>query len=209
MQRFVLEQNIKRFHALMTKERESRSLATLRNLLSESERNLALMDATGLGLLPEVAVRGPADPFAQRDREFSRLFEAAEENYLLLDPRPGLRIVDVNEAYANATMTSRNGIPGERMFDVFPDNPADPLADGVSNLFRSLKRVAETRKPHTMAIQRYDVRDQQGDFVVRYWRPVNLPIFSAAGDLVRLLHQVEDVTAEVLGGSLSGQLNAR
>ena len=204
MQRFVLEQNIKRFHALMTKERESRSLATLRNLLSESERNLALMDATGLGLLPEVAVRGPADPFAQRDGEFTRLFEAAEENYLLLDPRPGLRIVDVNEAYANATMTSRNGIPGERMFDVFPDNPADPLADGVSNLFRSLKRVAETRKPHTMAIQRYDVRDQQGDFVVRYWRPVNLPIFSDAGDLVRLLHQVEDVTAEVLGGSLSG-----
>jgi len=209
MQRFVLEQNIKRFHALMTKERESRSLATLRNLLSESERNLALMDATGLGLLPEVAVRGPADPFAQRDGEFTRLFEAAEENYLLLDPRPGLRIVDVNEAYANATMTSRNGIPGERMFDVFPDNPADPLADGVSNLFRSLKRVAETRKPHTMAIQRYDVRDQQGDFVVRYWRPVNLPIFSDAGDLVRLLHQVEDVTAEVLGGSLLGQLNAR
>ena len=209
MQRFVLEQNIKRFRALMTEERDSRSLETLRNLLSESERNLALMDAIGLGLLPEVAVRGPADPFAQRDGEFARLFEAAEENYLLLDPRPGLRIVDVNEAYANATMTSRNGIPGERVFDVFPDNPADPLADGVSNLFRSLKRVAETRKPHSMAIQRYDIRDQAGNWIVRYWRPVNLPIFSDAGDLVRLLHQVEDVTAEVLGGSLLGQLNAR
>ncbi|HVN00094.1 MAG TPA: hypothetical protein VMT68_07750 [Caulobacteraceae bacterium] len=209
MQRFVLEQNIKRFHALMTEERDSRSLATLRNLLSESERNLALMDATGLGLLPEVAVRGPEDPFAQRDREFARLFEAAEENYLLLDPRPGLHIVDLNEAYAAATLTSRTGIPGERMFDVFPDNPGEALADGVSNLFRSLRLVAQTRKPHSMAIQRYDIRDQAGNWIVRYWRPVNLPIFSDAGDLVRLLHQVEDVTAEVLGGSLLGQLNAR
>ena len=188
----------------MKEERDARSLTTLRNLLSESERNLALMDASGLGLLPEVAVRGPADPFGQRDAEFARLFETAEENYLLLDPRPGLHIVDLNKAYADATLTSRSGVPGERMFDVFPDNPGDPLADGVSNLFRSLKLVADTRKPHKMAIQRYDIRDQAGNFVVRYWRPVNLPIFSDAGELVRLLHQVEDVTAEVLAGTLIG-----
>ncbi|HVM98566.1 MAG TPA: PAS domain-containing protein [Caulobacteraceae bacterium] len=197
MQRFVLQQNIKRFRALMAEEREARSLTTLRTLLTDAERNLALMDARDLGLFPLGPVQGPADRLRQRDREFARLFERAEENYLLVDPNPGLRLVDINEACAAATLTSRSEIVGERLFDVFPDNPEEPHADGVSNVFHSLRLVAETRKPHRMAIQRYDVRDAEGTWVTRYWRQVNQPIFSDAGDLVRILLQVEDVTDRV------------
>jgi hypothetical protein len=49
-----------------------------------------------------------------------------------------------------------------------------------------------------MAIQRYDIRDPDGQFVERYWQPVNTPIFDESGRLIYLLHWVEDVTEQVL-----------
>jgi hypothetical protein len=94
-------------------------------------------------------------------------------------------------------MVDRLRIAGDRLFDVFPDNPDDPLADGVSSLFRSLTIATETGRRHTMAVQRYDVRDPDGRFVERFWQPENTPLFDEDGRLVALLHHVEDVTGRV------------
>lgn len=77
---------------------------------------------------------------------------------------------------------------------MFPDNPDDPLADGVSNLYASLRIVAQTGRPHAMAVQRYDIRDPDGSFVERYWQPINSAIVDEDGRLTFLLHHVEDVT---------------
>ena len=44
---------------------------------------------------------------------------------------PGLRVVAVSDAYLRATMTERAAILGRGLFDVFPDNPADPETAGV------------------------------------------------------------------------------
>jgi hypothetical protein len=49
-----------------------------------------------------------------------------------------------------------------------------------------------------MLIQRYDVRDRHGLFIERHWRPINSPVHDAGGQLICLLHHVEDVTEEVL-----------
>ena len=95
---------------------------------------------------------------------------------MLIDPGPGLKIVDINDAYAKATFINRNDVVGKSLFDIFPDNPEDALADGVSNLFSSLATVAQTGKPHAMPIQRYDIRDPNGEFVRRHWQPINTPI---------------------------------
>ncbi len=85
---------------------------------------------------------------------------------------------------------------------MFPDNPDNPTADGVSNLFSSLRNTALRGQPQTMPIQRYDVRNAEGMFVERYWRPVNTPIFGE-GRLIYLLHHVEDATAEVLSARIT------
>jgi hypothetical protein len=53
------------------------------------------------------------------------LFESAPGLYLVLTP--ALVIVAVSDAYLEATMTRREEIVG-RLFDVFPDNLADPAA---------------------------------------------------------------------------------
>jgi PAS domain-containing protein len=205
MQRFVLRQNISRFQGLLEGEADPDRRATLRSLLASATRDLALIEAQEAGARPcpvEIA-RGPADRSSARLREFTRLFEEAPDSFLLLDPGPGLHIVDLNASYEAATLVKKVAVVGERLFDVFPDNPADPLADGVNNLYRSLCSVAETGRPHAMAIQRYDIRDADGRFQTRYWQPVNAPIFSDGGKLLYILHSIEDVTAQAAAAGAS------
>ena len=72
--------------------------------------------------------------------DFRALFEGSPNLYLVLDPL--FKIVAVNDAYCQATMTNRKTILGRDIFDVFPDNPADLAATGVSNLRASLERVS-------------------------------------------------------------------
>ncbi len=87
------------------------------------------------------------------------LFEAAPSAHLVLAAdAPRFTIVDANTAYLLATGTERAAIVGRGLFEVFPDNPDDPRADGVRNLRASLERVSATRQADAMTVQRYDVR---------------------------------------------------
>jgi signal transduction histidine kinase/ActR/RegA family two-component response regulator len=127
--------------------------------------------------------------------DFQMVFQAVPGLYLILDP--DLTIVAVSDAYAAATMTQRAEIVGRGLFDVFPDNPDDPEASGVSNLRASLQRVRDERMPDTMAVQKYDIREPDGTYVVRYWSPRNSPVLADDGELAYIVHTVEDVTEYV------------
>ncbi len=131
----------------------------------------------------------------QPDPDFRTLFESAPGLYLVLTP--DLRIVAVSNAYLHATMTTREEIMGRGLFEVFPDNPEDPAADGVRNLRASLDRVLQTRAGDAMAVQKYDVRRPQsegGEFEERYWSPFNSPVLDSNGEVLYIIHRVEDVT---------------
>lgn len=127
--------------------------------------------------------------------DFRRVFEASPSLCLLL--APDLTIADATDAYLKATFTTRQAIVGRDMFEVFPDNHRNPDANGVANLRASLQEVLRTRLPHTMAIQRYDIRrpDAGGDeFEMRYWSPINTPVLGPSGAVEWIVHRVEDVT---------------
>ncbi len=127
--------------------------------------------------------------------DFRLLFESAPGLYLVLTP--DFTIVGASEAYLRATKTVRESIVGRGLFEVFPDNPDDPAADGVRNLRASLNRAIELGKPDAMAVQKYDIRrpeSEGGGFEERFWSPVNTPVFAANGSLTYLIHRVEDVT---------------
>jgi hypothetical protein len=96
--------------------------------------------------------------------------------------------VDLNEAYAAATLTDRRKIAGDKLFSVFPDNPHVPGADGVSKLFESLRKSARDCRAHVMARQRYDMRDVCGQFVECYWQSVNTPVLDDDGRVIYLLN---------------------
>jgi len=131
--------------------------------------------------------------------DYAAAFDAAPGSFLLLSPE--LTIVGVTDAYLAATMTSREGIVGRPLFEVFPDNPDDPSADGVRNLRASLERVLATRRPDRMPVQKYDIRRPDaagGGFEERHWSPLNTPVLAADGVVRQIIHWVEDVTELVL-----------
>jgi len=127
--------------------------------------------------------------------DFRLLFESVPGLHLVLTP--DFRIAGASDAYLAATMTTRAGIVGQALFEVFPDNPADPLADGVGNLSASLHRVLQLRRADAMSVQKYDIRRPDavgGGFEERYWRPLNSPVFGPDGKIIFIIHSVEDVT---------------
>ncbi|WP_052517934.1 PAS domain S-box protein [Archangium violaceum] len=130
-----------------------------------------------------------------RAPDFQAAFEAAPVPFLILSPDPPrFTIIAVSEAYLRATMTRRQDILGRGLFEVFPDNPADPSATGVRNLRSSLERVLHGRAPDAMAVQKYDIRRREGGFEERYWSPLNTPVLNARGEVTSIIHRVEDVT---------------
>jgi signal transduction histidine kinase len=132
---------------------------------------------------------------SQSAPDFRVLFESAPGLYLVLTP--ALEIVAVSDAYLKATMTTRDGILGRGLFDVFPDNPDEVGATGTTNLRASLERVLQLRAPDAMAVQKYDIRrpeSEGGGFEERFWSPINSPVLDRLGDVSYIIHRVEDVT---------------
>ncbi|HKT60012.1 MAG TPA: ATP-binding protein [Gemmatimonadales bacterium] len=127
--------------------------------------------------------------------DFEAVFNAAPGSYLLL--APDLTILAVDDAYLDATMTTREAIVGRPLFQAFPDDPNDPNATGVRNLRASLERALASRRPDRMPVQRYPIRRPEeagGGFEVRYWSPLNTPVLGSDGEVRYLIHWVEDVT---------------
>jgi serine phosphatase RsbU (regulator of sigma subunit) len=145
--------------------------------------------------------------------DYAALFAATPTPYLVLNP--GLVIAEVNQAYLDATLRTREDLLGRHIFDAFPDNPADPLADGVRNLHASLRRVLASCEPDTMALQKYDIpiTGRPGAFEERWWSPINTPVLAHDGTVAWIIHRVEDVTdyvrAHTSNQPVPRQLNER
>jgi PAS domain-containing protein len=200
MQRFVCEQNVSHFERLLTDATDPTLRRTLTTLLAAAKRELAIIDATQRGadsLPPRLTRNRPAD-LQTILRQLEPEFDTSPHPYMILDPGPGLKIVEINDAYARATQIDRGEIIGKPLFEVFPDNPDLASADGISNLYASLRAVVRTGQAHAMAIQRYDVRDPAGKFVEKYWQPINTPVHDDNDRLICVLHHVEDVTDQAM-----------
>ncbi|HEY0463922.1 MAG TPA: ATP-binding protein, partial [Polyangiaceae bacterium] len=138
--------------------------------------------------------------------DFRVLFEGSPDVLLVLLPdAPKYTMVAATEARLQATHTTREATLGRGLFEIFPDNPDDAEATGTNNLRASLDRVLSTRSPDTMAVQKYDIRGPDGSFQAKYWSPKNIPVLSAAGEVLYILHRVEDVT-ELVQASERGQV---
>ena len=132
--------------------------------------------------------------------DFKLLFEQSPNPYLILQADGQYTISAVNDSYLTATGTRRNEIIGRGIFDVFPENPDDPLTDNHNSLRRSLERVVREKCKDSMGVQKYDIprRDGKSGFEVCYWSPINIPVFDQAGEVAFILHHAEDITDFVL-----------
>ena len=51
--------------------------------------------------------------------DFQSIFESLSELYMILDL--DFNIIDVSDAYANATLIKRENVVGHNIFEIFPD----------------------------------------------------------------------------------------
>jgi light-regulated signal transduction histidine kinase (bacteriophytochrome) len=124
--------------------------------------------------------------------DYQKLFVELPGLYIILST--DLTIMDVSEKLTKAAGIHRLDMIGKNLFVVFPENPEDIIADGQSNLKYSLNYVLKHKTAHTMAVQRYDVKNLEGIFEERYWCPVNKPVLDENGDVLYIIHRVEEVT---------------
>ncbi|MBS64309.1 PAS domain S-box protein [Salinisphaera sp.] len=133
---------------------------------------------------------GPAD------ETYKRLFKATPGKILVLLPG-SFEIVTATDEYLAATAKREEDIVGKSVFEVFPDDPAEPAADGERNLRTSLARVESLKAPDTMGIQRYPLRSPDGRFEERFWSSMNTPVLDDRGEIEFILHRTEDITGIV------------
>ncbi|MGW0211187.1 PAS domain-containing protein, partial [Streptomyces sp. NPDC003233] len=107
-----------------------------------------------------------------------------------------LVIAAANPAFCEGTARSPTELVGQYLFDVFPDNPADPEADGMETLKASLHRVLSSGRTDHMALQRYDipVAGNPEVFKERWWTAINVPLLGPDGKVAWILHRSEDMT---------------
>ena len=133
--------------------------------------------------------------------DYRQAFRGIPGLFLVLQPDDDFTIIDASDAYLRATRTTRDQLIGKGIFEVFfasPEGPRLTLAVNA-NLRASLERVRATRSTDTMPVQRYDLPvhgDEAGAFEERYWSPINTPILSDRGEVVQIIHRVDDATTE-------------
>lgn len=106
-----------------------------------------------------------------------------------------LRIRAASRAYERVTLREQDELPGQHLFDAFPDNPNDPQSNGTSRLASSLEAAMSSGRLHKMRTQRYDIPDPAapGEFLPRVWSPTNSPLLDH-GELVGVVHCVKEVS---------------
>jgi PAS domain S-box-containing protein len=126
------------------------------------------------------------------------IIACSPDKYLILSP--DFIIQMATDAYLDASLTKREEISGKYLFDVFPDNGSDAAANTINNIRASLRQVLSTKKPHRMDLQRYDLPQpmQKGTgFIPKYWLLLHTPVLDDKGEVLCIIHKMEDVTEEV------------
>ena len=124
--------------------------------------------------------------------DYKLVFDLMPGMCLVLDT--SFTILSQNKAYAEATLSTAKNVVGRGLFEVFPDNPGDYNASGVSAVRQSLLNVLKTRQPDHMPIVRYDVEADSGKFEQRFWAISNTPILGDDGYVRWIINRAEDVT---------------
>lgn len=123
------------------------------------------------------------------EMDFRVFFERSPGLYLVLDPQ--FFIIAATDNYLHSTVTRREDIVGQHLFDVFPENGDDA---GIGKLRESLEGVLRDRVPDSVVLKKSDLRRLRGEFEERYWNAINRPVIGADGRVQYIIHCLEDVT---------------
>ncbi len=128
---------------------------------------------------------------------YKEIFDNSPATMLMVGTdAPLYTILDVNEAYLEATNSTRESLVGKGVFSAFPGNPTDEESKNIERTIFSFEQAINIKKPHTMSNYRYDIPIRGTDeFEERYWTTTNRPILDAKGNVKYFIHSPANVTA--------------
>lgn len=207
MRRFVLDLNIQRLTQFICTKKSIDDPDYFHSLIRHDRRELAILNAAEYGAFEagdhiSWVMRRNFDPVSS-----SLSFDENETDFpaMIIDPRPGLKILNANRAYEMITGKAREQMMGRPVYEVFPENPAASESEYTANTLFSLTHVVKSGKAHIIPVQRYDICNADGDFSERYWRIENAPIFCPQGKLACIHHIIEDITDTKSAGYDAGR----
>ena len=171
-----------------------------------------------IDLIREVAARTWAaveraraeEALRESEQSYHALFAASPVPFMVLAPDPpDFTVTAANDAYLAATLTSREGLAGRSVFDVFTADRSRQDLGGPKALRASLDRVLASGRPDAMPRTRYDIVKPDGGFEPRWWLAIHAPVFHASGKIKAIIHQVTDVTELHLAEAAEQERQAR
>ncbi|WP_185974304.1 PAS domain S-box protein [Litoribacter populi] len=118
---------------------------------------------------------------------------------------PDFTIIDVNAAFLEGAMATREMVIGKKVHDAFPDLGKE-TSKGPHPHLKYFDAVLEAKAAQKMPILKYDIINHYtGEKEERYWEATNTPMFNEKGEIVRILQTVFDVTAHVEDVLAKGQ----
>lgn len=131
----------------------------------------------------------------QQDILDFRAFEATPGISVIVLPNPPVfTLVAVSNDFIGVSGMKRGDVIGKGHFEVFPNNPNDPVLTGEQNLRASFEYIIKHKVPNEIPLQRYDIPTPGGSFLEKYWQISNAPILSDEGELLYIVHSATDVT---------------
>jgi len=159
------------------------------NLPVADDSVIEITDACGR-LAGSVSLMEAAFGLRAEDR-YLRVFERLPQCYLLV--ARDFTILHANRAYLQANSVELSAVVRRPIFEVWPDNPADPQSADARRLASSLNSVLREKTTQVMPPQRHDVRRPDGTRHVRYRTPVNIPVLDGDGEVELIVHHLDEV----------------
>ena len=130
--------------------------------------------------------------------DFKVSFEAMPSASVLLAPNaPDYTILAVTNSYLQSAFKTKKQLIDKGLFDEFPAAPGDTEFTGKANIDASLQHVIFNKESHTLPMLRYDIADDDGIFEEHYWVTTNKPVLDEQGNLLYIIHTVENITSTI------------
>ncbi|MGB5075985.1 MAG: hypothetical protein WBO17_00700 [Sphingorhabdus sp.] len=196
MRSFVLHHNIKHLTRFLDTTSSADDLEYIRNLIRDDKKELAVLNASENGAFSAgnhfSRSAGQGETREPLEIEFDE--GSASGPCLIVDPGPGLYIVEANDACKSQLGLARSRLVGSPFYDVFQENAGSADSEYISNTLASFHKVVEEKGANTIPAQRIDILDASGSYQRRDWKIENRPVFDANGDVSLIIHQLQEIT---------------
>jgi transcriptional regulator with PAS, ATPase and Fis domain len=129
--------------------------------------------------------------------DFSLIEVRPGNTAILLPDTPKFTVVAVSNDFVAAAGISREELIGSNFFSNFPKGLDNPHSASEKIIRTSFEQVLQSKQPHAVTIQRYDILKQDDSFEKKYWRIFNTPVLNNTGDVHYVIHTSEDVTDQI------------